>query len=177
MKGLKTLSHFLLFLLALTGGLSGIFPLQAADLPQAEPPLKSTDLILNLLPGGYYEGIRAGEESQLFLELRNEGDAAVTNIRFNASLPEGWAVRFDPAVLSILAGKSSTTLDAYITPAKNASGGYNVTLMAQADQTRALTSAYFNIKSGTDLWIWLGIGIGVVVIAGFILVFRRFGRD
>ena len=148
-----------------------------ADTGVAPQPLNpKTDLVLNLLPGSYYDRIRAGEETQLFLEVRNQGNTIITGIRFNAALPKDWTVRFIPAELAVLTPGSSNTVEAFILLQKNVSGSYNVTFLAQADQTRAVTSAYFNVNSGSILWLWLGIGIGVVVITGFVMVFLRLGK-
>jgi uncharacterized membrane protein len=129
------------------------------------------------LPGGYYDRIQAGTETQLYLELRNMGTSTITGIHFNAGLPKGWVIRFDPQEVASLTAGSSITADAFITPEKNAGGGYNITLLAEADQTRAATSAYFNVKGGSNLWLWLGIGLGIIIIVAFILVFIRQGKN
>jgi hypothetical protein len=34
------------------------------------------------------------------------------------------------------------------------------TFMADADQTRAVTSAFFFVEGESMLWLWLGIGLG-----------------
>jgi uncharacterized membrane protein len=149
--------------------------IQAETVP-AQPTDAKTNLVLNLLPGSYYDRIQAGEETQLYLEIKNQGDNTITGIRFNAGLPKDWSVRFVPTELTALTAGSSNTIEAFITPAKDDGGGVNVTFLAEADQTRAVTSAYFNVQGGSTLWLWLGIGIGVIVIAGFILVFLRLGK-
>jgi uncharacterized membrane protein len=153
-----------------------IVPVQADTVVPAQPPNGKTNLVLNLLPGSYYDRIQAGEETHLYLELRNQGDTAITGIHFNAGLPKGWSVRFVPADLAVLTAGSSTTIEAFLTTDKNAGGGYNVTLLADSDQTRGATTAYFNVKGGSTLWLWLGIGLGVIVIMGFVLVFFRQGK-
>lgn len=177
MNNIKRISQIILPIFLLGCLLLTIVPVQADTVVPAQPPNAKTDLVFNLLPGSYYDRIQAGEETHLYLELRNQGDTTITGIHFNAGLPKGWAIRFVPADLAVLTAGSSNTIEAFLTTDKNAGGGYNVTLLAEADQTRGAATAYFNVKGGANLWLWLGIGIGVVVIAGFILVFIRQGKQ
>jgi uncharacterized membrane protein len=175
MKRTKRIIRCLIPLLAVMGFILTAVLIQAETVP-AQPTDIKTNLILNVLPGSYYDSLQVGEETGVYLEIKNLGDMPVTGIRFGAALPEGWSARFVPAELSILTAGSSNTVEAFITPPKNASGGYNATFLAEADQTRAATSAYFNLRGGSSLWLWLGIGIGVVVVLCFVVVFLRMGR-
>jgi uncharacterized membrane protein len=175
MKRIQRVIRFIIPLLMLIGLLLPAVLIRA----ETVVPAKSTDiktyLVLNLL-GNYYDRIRAGEETGLYLEVRNQSDISITNIRFSAALPEGWSARFVPAELASLTAGSADTIEAFVTAPENAGGGYDVTFLAKADQTSAAASVYLNVKGGSTLWLWLGIGIGVIVIAGFILVFLRLGK-
>jgi len=161
----------------LLGLLLVVIPVRADTVVPAQPTDVKTDLVLNLLPGSYYDRIQAGVETPLYLEIRNQGDTTITGIHFKAGLPKDWSVRFVPSDLAALTAGSSNTIEAYLTTDSNAGGGYNVTFLAEADQTRGATTAYFNVKGGSNFWLWVGIGIGAVVIAGFIWIFLRFGRN
>jgi uncharacterized membrane protein len=52
-----------------------------------------------------------------------------------------------------------------------------VTLIAEAEQARAVTSTILRVENASSVWQWVGLGIGVVVIAGFVLLYRRFSRE
>jgi uncharacterized membrane protein len=173
---MRRFCRIILLLFLLGCPLLTIIPVQAEITVAAPVPDNKTNLVLNLLPGSYYDRIPAGEETQLFMEIRNQGDITITGIRFDASLPKGWSVRYVPPELAALTKGSSNTIEAFITPAAHTGRGVNVTFIAVADQTRAVTSAYFNVESGSNLWLWVGLGLGVIVIVGFILVFLRQGK-
>jgi uncharacterized membrane protein len=137
-----------------------------------------TDLSLRLLPEYYYKEVVPGEANSLFMEIRNNGSTAVTSIKFDADKPEGWAVEFKPAVLESLGAGSSQTIDVIVTPASRAGRGeYTLTFIAEASETRAATSTMLRIESATSIWLWVGVAIAVLVIAGFIIIFLRLGRQ
>ena len=54
------------------------------------------DLSLRMLPEYYYKEVIPEEENALFMEVRNNGDKEITNIRFDSDKPEGWVVDFKP---------------------------------------------------------------------------------
>ena len=63
-------------------------------------------------------------------------------------------------------------------PDKDADKGeYNVTLIADANETRRVTSIFVRVESASLFWVWVGIGIAVLLIAGFVVIFMRFGRE
>ena len=135
------------------------------------------DLTLFLAPGNYSNNLTPGQDNVSYLEVRNNGSQDIMNIRFSANAPPGWTVNITPESLAVLGSGSSNTVNVDIIPAKTAdSGNYIITLFAQANETRAVTTAYLTVKGGTSFWLWVGVAIAAVVIIGFVIVFRRFGR-
>lgn len=135
------------------------------------------ELILALVAGRYSNEVRIGEENRLFLEVRNTGAKPVTGIRLSAAVPEGWTVRFEPASIDNLGAGSVRNVDLIIRPGGAATkGGYNITLIAEANETRRVESLFLTVKS-SSFWLWIGIGIGAIVVAGFVFIFWRFGRQ
>jgi uncharacterized membrane protein len=137
-----------------------------------------TDLSLRLLPGDFYHGLRAGEVKTVYIEVRNNGYRALTDIRFSSAVPENWKVNYRPERLAYLASGSSYTVDADIIPAEGAGkGDYTLNLVADALETRAATSVYLQVEGSSGYWLWVGVGIGVLVAAGFVVVFKRESRN
>jgi len=136
------------------------------------------DLSLRLLPDYYYREVVPGQTTTLFMEIRNNGNQAITGIRLDANEPEGWTVDFEPGSISHLGAGSSQTVDVNVTAGeKSTQGDYTITILAEANETRAATSAVLRIEDGPSFWLWIGIGIVGLVIAGFVIVFLRFGKQ
>jgi uncharacterized membrane protein len=132
------------------------------------------DLSLTILPQYYQKTVIPGEETSLFMEVRNNGDTAVTNIRFNYDIPKGWTVNFTPDALDTLSPGRSQTVNVNVVPDKNTrKGDYHLTFFAEANETQAATSIMARVDKGSPFWLWVGVGIATVVVAGFILVFLR----
>src|SRR4030042_1128143 len=83
-------------------------------LAQAE----KTDLTLMVVSDGYYNRITAGKEKTIFLEIGNNGNKELTNIRLSADLPKGWTVEFSPVLIDNLAPGSFQTVDVILRPAR-----------------------------------------------------------
>ncbi len=136
------------------------------------------DLSLRMLPEYYYREVTPSEDNTLFMEIRNNGDKEITNIRFDSDKPEGWVVEFSPASISFLSAGSSQTIDVNVIPGQDTSRGeYNLTFLAEANETRTVTSTTMRIESGHSFWLWVGMGVVAIVITGFVIVFLRFGRQ
>jgi uncharacterized membrane protein len=143
-------------------------------LAQAE----KTALTLRIASDNYYDNLTAGQGKTIFLEVGNNGTTELTNIRLSADSPKGWTVTFSPSLIDNLAPGSFQTVDVVLKPADNAAkGGYNITLIAEANETRSVTAYFVNVKSSSLLWVWIGIGLAALVIAGFAFIFIRFGRQ
>jgi uncharacterized membrane protein len=138
---------------------------------------EKTDLTLNVVYDNF-RSIKAGEERTMFLEVGNTGYKDLTDIRLSAQSPEGWTVEISPDVIDELAPGSFQTVDVVLKPAEKADkGDYNIAIIAQANETRRVTSIYVRVESGSLFWVWVGAGVGALLIAGFVLIFLRFGRE
>ena len=136
------------------------------------------DLTLRLVSDSYYNRVTAGEDKTLFLEIGNAGSKAVTDVRLYADLPEGWTAEFRPGLIDYLGPGSFQTVDIVIRPAGNAAKGeYTVTLIAEANEMRRVTSIFVRVESASLFWVWVGAGVAALVAAGFIIIFMRFGRQ
>jgi uncharacterized membrane protein len=143
-------------------------------LAQAE----KTDLTLRIVSDGYYNVITAGQEKTIFLEIGNTGSTELTNIRLSADAPKGWTIEFSPGLIDNLAPGNFQTVDILLRPAVDAEKAeHNIALIAEANETRRVTSIYVRVESASLFWVWIGIGIAALVIAGFVFIFIRFGRQ
>ena len=136
------------------------------------------DLSLRMLPDYSYKKVIPGEDNALFMEIRNRGDKEITNIRFDSDKPEGWVVDFKPSSIDYLSAGSSQTIDVKVIPGLDTSRGkYNLTFIAEADETRTATSTRLRVENGPSFWLWVGLGVAALAIAAFIFIFLRFGKQ
>ena len=162
-----------LSLLLMTVGLM-IMALPSQILAQGD----KVELTLKLLPGYYYIEIIPGENKTLYLEIENSGNKAITNIRLSSDKPKGWIVDFRPESIGYLCVGSHQAIDVNVVADPDADKGeYTLTLIAEADQTRTVTSTVLRVENAFSLWQWVGLGMGALVIAGFVILYRRFGRE
>jgi len=135
------------------------------------------NLSLQLIPGYYSNELSPGQNNPTFMDVRNNGTTTITNIRFSASVPEGWVIEFNPPTLESLSPGSSFAVDVNVIPPSNArERNYNITLIAEANETRAVNTLFLNVERGISSWVWVGVGIAVLVIIGFIIIFLRSGK-
>jgi uncharacterized membrane protein len=166
------ISRKIYWLLLVTVGLAAVL-WPCSMLAQAE----KTDLTLNVVYDNY-RSLKAGEERTMFLEVGNSGDRELTDIRLTADSPQGWTIEFNPPVIDKLAAGSFQTVDITLKPADNeAKGDYNIAVIAQANETRRVTSIYVRVESSSLFWVWVGAGVAALLIAGFVVIFMRFGRE
>ena len=136
------------------------------------------ELTLRLLPGHYYIEITPGENKTLYMEIENSGNKAITNIRLFSDKPKGWIVDFRPESIDHLGAGSHQAIDVNVVADPDTNKGeYTLTLIAEADQTRTVTSIVLRVENAFSLWLWVGLGMGALVIAGFAILYRRFGRE
>ncbi len=137
-------------------------------------------LSLWLRDGGYRCEARSGQDNSFFLEVRNTGTKPITNIRLSSDKPEGWVVEFKPAEIDYLGSGSVQTVDVNIKPvdkaAKATKAEYKVPFIAEANEIRMVQTISIMVKPA-QFWIWVWIVAGVVVVAGFVLLYLRFGRQ
>jgi uncharacterized membrane protein len=136
------------------------------------------ELSLNVLPGYYYREITPGQETTLYLEIRNTGNQAITDIRLTSDSPEGWKVDLSPENIAYLGAGGSQSINANLTaPPGTRRGDYTLTFIAEASQTRTVTSTTVNVVNSLSVWLWVGVGLAVLLIAAFVFIFLRYGRD
>jgi uncharacterized membrane protein len=139
---------------------------------------EKADLTLRLIPGNYDQKVVPGEENILHLEIHNQSSTTISNIRITPEPPKDWEVGVVPASISNLTAGAFQTVDITVTPPKNATRDYyQVNFVVDSSGRREIITAYLRVDTAASLWTWVGIGIGVIVIAGFVLIYRRFGRD
>ena len=138
---------------------------------------EKVNLTLRLVSDGYYNKITAGEDKTIYLEVGNTGKKGITNIRLYADLPEGWTVEFRPGLIDYLGPGSFHAVDVILRPVDAANGEYTVALIAEANETRRATSLFLRVESASLLRVWVGLGVAALVIAAFILIYVRFGRE
>jgi uncharacterized membrane protein len=149
----------------------------AAVLAQPQPQPEKDTLLLNIVYDNF-NSLKAGEQRTVFMEVRNNGYAELSNIRLTAESPEGWTVEISPAVIDSLPAGYVQTVDIILKSPENASkSDYNIAIIAQTDGMRRVTSIYVRVESGSLLWVWVAAGLAAVLIAGFVLIFLRFGRE
>ncbi len=136
------------------------------------------DLSLRMLPDYYYKEVIAGEETTLYMEVRNNGNTGISNIKFDSDSPKGWIVNFEPRSIAYLSAGSSQTIDIKVIPSSDTSREeYNLTIIAEANETRAATGTMLRVESSPSFWLWVGVGVTALVIVGFIVIFLRFGKQ
>jgi len=84
-----------------------------------------------------------------------------------------------PDNIAYLAPGAIQTIDINIKPASSATRReYTVTIIAESNQmTRRVMGIWMRVERTSSLWLWIGVAIGAAVVAGFILVYRHFGRQ
>ena len=63
------------------------------------------------------------------------------------------------------------------TPAQPARESHEVILRADSVDVHRAISVWMMVEGRQGTWLWVGGLLAVVVIAGFVLIFVRFGRD
>src|SRR3972149_1458049 len=141
---------------------------------------KVTDLNLWLRDGqnNYNNEARAGQDNKFFLDVRNTGTEVITNIKLSVEPPEGWTIEITPAEIASLRAGSLHTVDVNIKPVGKATKeGREVIFTAQSNEIQNVKSSFFVTVKPAQFWIWVWIAAGVLVVAGFVLIYMRFGRQ
>ncbi|MFC1987072.1 NEW3 domain-containing protein [Chloroflexota bacterium] len=134
-------------------------------------------LELSLVSNDYYNKVTPGEDNPFFLKAWNAGDTPITNIKLSSIKPEGWDVNFMQGEIASLGPNSSQTIQFNVRPPDSvAADSYDITVIADSNETRAVLPIRATIEAPKGYWIWVGIILGVVVVTGFIFVFIRFGQ-
>lgn len=121
--------------------------------------------------------VKAGEENHLSLIIINLGSAAVEDMTFSSTKPEGWEITYIPKEIDSLGVKLTQEVNVVITPPRDTiAGDYAITLRSIAEQGLSDTIELRVTVLTPTIWGWVGIIIVVVVIAGLAVLFRRLGR-
>ncbi len=162
------------WMLLLTVGIMGVL---APPTVKAQVPKPGLDLTLNIVYDNF-NSLKAGEQRTVFLEVANYGTRELTDIRLSSESPEGWTVEITPDVIDSLSPDGVQTVEINLRPPEGiGKGPYNIAIIAQTEGIRRVTSIYLQVESGSLFWVWVAAGLAVVLIAGFVIIFLRFGRE
>lgn len=110
-------------------------------------------------------------------KVKNMGQTAITTLYLNAVLPEDWVATITPKQVSSLEPRDSVTFTVDVElPGDTEAGDYLLTMQAISDQ---LESGAIDVRvtaKASNTWGFVGIGIAVIVVAGAVLLFKRFKR-
>jgi uncharacterized membrane protein len=119
----------------------------------------------------------AGKENHLSIELVNTGSAAIENITFSSSKPEGWSITFTPDKVKSLDSGLKQEVDVVIKPpSKTIAGDYVITLKAESKEYSPDSLQIRVTVLTPTIWGWVGVLIVLAVVAGVGVIFWRLGR-
>lgn len=118
----------------------------------------------------------AGRESPVKLVVENTGSADLPGVTLSSSSPSGWAVRFDPAKIDMLAPGEKREVTAFLKPDTRAiAGDYEVSVSASAPAAWDQAELRVTVRTPTT-WGLVGVIIVALVAAGVGWVFTKYGR-
>src|SRR5690606_16133241 len=128
-------------------------------------------------PGERLSGrVAAGKETPLQLVLQNTGSAPAQGVRFTASQPSGWEIKFEPETVPVLPAGERMDVRALVTaPANAIAGDYMLTLRANADAASASSEFRVTVRTST-LWGIVGVLVIAAAVAVLALAVMRYGR-
>ena len=119
----------------------------------------------------------SGEENVFSIAVGNLGTAAVDNIKFSSTKPEGWTIDFNPEKIDLLEAFDEQTIDVSIKPPTDTiAGDYQIKLRGSGTQASTDEVTIRVTVESPTVWGWVGVGIIVLVVAGLIVIFMRFSR-
>lgn len=143
---------------------------------------------LEIYPNPPMISIKAGKEGSAYLRIRNLGNTPITNIKFEASAPEGWEVRFYPEVVPELrseifekggvrvVGEALTQVRVVVkAPKTTPAGSYQITITAKSDQTKATSQITVRVSQSSKS-AYIGILILILTFGAVFWMIRRVGR-
>ena len=137
---------------------------------------EKVDLDLRLVSAKYYNEVIPGKDNIFFLEVWNTGNKTLTNIRLYSEKPGGWFAEFKPSTIDYLGPGAFQTVDINIKPDSSAGKGeYSITVIAQSNEIRRVKSIWLRVEQSTT-WLWIGAALTAIIIAGFVMIFIKFGR-
>jgi len=137
-----------------------------------------SDLSMWLVSHSNYDEITAGESKVLLLEVKNTGTRAIQDVELSALQPEGWRVSFEPDRIVSLYPENSIVVEVRIeTPPESTQSRHEIILRADTDAVHRAISVWMTVEARQGKWLWVGVVLAAVAIAGFVVLFIRFGRD
>jgi uncharacterized membrane protein len=156
-----------------------------ASVTSPEGSVISKDLMLRLkssvsmdmISGKLAYDAKPGESFNIDVYVRNTGNgAALTNVYLETKAPDGWTVQVTPNKTASLTAGNTQTFRVKVTPPGNiVASDYSVTITAKSDQAQDEASYRITVKVDS-LIPYIGGGIILFVIAGLVLVYRKYGR-
>lgn len=163
---------------ALVFCVAGLMIGSSLSLGQAKPDPVQADLTMRIFPEMYYQQVNPGQDNIFYLEVTNNSSETITDIALSSQIPDKWTIEFQPAQIDALDSGATQTINVNVRPAKNASNNeYSITLFAHANNAQGITGTTLRVENATSTWFWVGIVATVIMIAGFVFIYRRFGRD
>ncbi len=145
--------------------------------PPALAQERQFDLFMRLVPHRYPIEATAGKDNSFSLEINNRSTEAITDLQLSSDEPEGWVIDINPSSIDHLAPGSLYTVDVNIRPPRNAGKGeYEINFIAEASDIRKVEKTWVSVKLGQQ-WVWVGAGGVLIVVAAFVLIYMRFGRQ
>jgi len=143
------------------------------------------DFVVETSSGRLNTKATAGKESSLSIVLTNTGTAVLDRVSFSSSKPSGinneeWKITFEPDKVEGLGPWEQEEVEVTINPpSKTIAGDYMTVLKFDSDPDPSSEPPKLDIRvtvSTPTKWGLIGAFIVVAVIAGVVLVFRRYGR-
>jgi len=134
---------------------------------------------LNIFPSNerYNTTTLAGKENFFSLTVQSLSTAAIENVTFSSTKPEGWTIKFSPDKIEQFEPFSEQTIDVTIVPPdKTIAGDYSVGIRTSGAQA---TTDEINLRVTVEtptIWGWVGVIIILLVVAGLVVIFMRFSR-
>jgi uncharacterized membrane protein len=119
----------------------------------------------------------AGEDNHFSIRLVNSGSAAIDDITFSSTKPQGWTITFNPEKMESLGEGLTQEMDVVISPpSKTIAGDYEITLRAESGDVSPDSLKIRVTVLTPTIWGWVGVLIVLAVIAGVGVIFWRLGR-
>ncbi|MFH1169582.1 MAG: NEW3 domain-containing protein [Chloroflexota bacterium] len=127
--------------------------------------------------GLYNTTATAGESRTFSMKLSNLGTAAISNITFSPTKPDGWDITFTPDKIDTLDPVSQQSVGVNIKPPPKAiAGDYVITVRASGKEASADQQQIRVTVESPTIWGWVGVAIILLVVAGLVVIFMRFSR-
>ena len=121
--------------------------------------------------------VTAGEDKHFAIVLVNPGSAAIEDVTFSSSKPEGWSVKFEPEKVDSIESGFTQDVDVIINApkGKTIAGDYEITINANSKKISDSLKLRVTVLT-PSIWGWVSIIIVLVVIAALAVLFRQLGR-